>query len=265
MLIILINSNTSHLINIYGLQVFMNHYQTLGVQPDADIIVIKAAYKALARKYHPDTSDLPKREAETKIKAINEAYEILSNPKSRSAYDESIDTSSYEPEEAAAEQESAFDAYYEDKWKFAIEYFPSLASYYKDLRQVSNSLAQSYRMTIISGVDYGNQSKLKHEMLDNYLQLYFGKDKFNKEFGLSLLRNNNRLAARELNKAICQFGNSIDSWDLREKIKVKYQIKEEEPQGDGFSDEDSGFFDTAMGVLLLFLGFVVFLGVFLDH
>lgn len=54
-------------------------YQVLGVSPDADDQQIKEAYRALAKKYHPDQyADSPLRDlAEEKMKEINEAYDRI--------------------------------------------------------------------------------------------------------------------------------------------------------------------------------------------
>lgn len=66
----------------------MNYYKILEVDKDASPEVIEKAYKALVKKYHPDLQESNlKSESEEKIKLINEAYEILSNPNSRSEYD----------------------------------------------------------------------------------------------------------------------------------------------------------------------------------
>lgn len=63
----------------------MDHYQTLGVAPDASPDQIKSAYRRLARKYHPDVSR--EANAQEKIKAINEAYAVLGDPTKRQAHD----------------------------------------------------------------------------------------------------------------------------------------------------------------------------------
>ncbi|GFM82964.1 curved DNA-binding protein [Pseudomonas cichorii] len=65
---------------------FKDYYKILGVEPTVDDKALKAAYRKLARKYHPDVS----REAgaEEKFKEASEAYEVLSSPDKRAEYDE---------------------------------------------------------------------------------------------------------------------------------------------------------------------------------
>ncbi len=67
-----------------------DYYAFLGVEPTANRNEISKAYKKLAARYHPDKhaenelSDL----AEEKLRALNEAYETLSDPNRRAAYDQ---------------------------------------------------------------------------------------------------------------------------------------------------------------------------------
>ena len=65
---------------------FKDYYEILGVKPDASEAEIKAAYRKLARQYHPDKNK--DAGAEERFKAINEANEALRDPDKRRAYDQ---------------------------------------------------------------------------------------------------------------------------------------------------------------------------------
>jgi curved DNA-binding protein CbpA len=66
-----------------------DYYQILGVSRKADIEEVKRSFRKLAITYHPDRN--PSKEAESFIKEIIEAYEVLENPASRSLYDSLLD------------------------------------------------------------------------------------------------------------------------------------------------------------------------------
>lgn len=70
---------------------FVNHYDELEVTRNASDFVIKAAYKALCQKYHPDKFKGSKEEAERKMKLVNAAFAKLSNPGERTKHDRDID------------------------------------------------------------------------------------------------------------------------------------------------------------------------------
>ncbi len=63
-------------------------YKLLGVDRNASDAEIKKSYRSKAMKYHPDRNKDNPVEAEAKFKQIKEAYEVLSDPKKRSAYDQ---------------------------------------------------------------------------------------------------------------------------------------------------------------------------------
>jgi len=63
----------------------LDYYGILQVHPAAEKEIIDIAYRRLASKYHPDVSQVSN--AEERMKQINTAYEVLSDPVKRAAYD----------------------------------------------------------------------------------------------------------------------------------------------------------------------------------
>ena len=65
-----------------------DYYELLGVSKNAPAEEIKRAYRAMAKKYHPDMNLNNKKEAEEKFKEISEAYEVLMDSQKRQLYDQ---------------------------------------------------------------------------------------------------------------------------------------------------------------------------------
>lgn len=65
----------------------VNYYEILEVSQKASKEVIEKAYKALAKKYHPDLNQDNKKEAEMKMQKINEAYDVLIDENKRANFD----------------------------------------------------------------------------------------------------------------------------------------------------------------------------------
>lgn len=63
---------------------FKDYYKILGVEFSADATLIKAAYRKLARKFHPDMN--ADKGAEEKFKEVAEAYHVLKNPQRRAEF-----------------------------------------------------------------------------------------------------------------------------------------------------------------------------------
>jgi len=84
-----------------------DHYQLLGVSPDASYEEIRRRFRFLAFAFHPDRFGSPahKEVAEETFKKINEAYQIPSDPRERDEYDR--------------QRSSTFSTYEESAWRYA--------------------------------------------------------------------------------------------------------------------------------------------------
>lgn len=81
-------------------------YDVLEVTPHAQLAVIKASYRALAQKYHPDKNSGDKS-SEERFKEIQYAYEVLSDPDRRKEYDATLATKDHAQPEAEARTRKA--------------------------------------------------------------------------------------------------------------------------------------------------------------
>merc|ERR1719356_2226182 len=66
-----------------------SYYEELGLHPQASAREIKSAFYALSKEHHPDRN-IENAEALKKFQAISEAYEVLSNPATRTKYDKGV-------------------------------------------------------------------------------------------------------------------------------------------------------------------------------
>lgn len=76
----------------------MNYYEILEVSETASAEVIKASYRALVRKFHPDVYVGDKGYATEQLKVLNAAYEVLSDPIKRRIYDDYLKSGFYKPD-----------------------------------------------------------------------------------------------------------------------------------------------------------------------
>jgi len=207
-----------------------DYYQILGVTPSAELAVIKAVYKALALKYHPDRNKGNLAAAAKKMAEINEAYSILSDEQKRAAYDRSRRGSSeqdqFDDEEEGFDSEfSSMDSQIEADWTLAKKYYPDLDAILKKFSKISSSLVLPYKLYLLETKSFSNRNEIADGMIDAYIKTYFGSDEQIVEFAKYLLKNDLRAAARELNKAVKLFGKSINAAIVINTIKLEYSTE----------------------------------------
>ncbi len=152
---------------------FKNFYLILGVKNVASLDEIKAAYRELAKKFHPDKNP-GNVEAEERFKEIQEAYTILSNADKRRKYDMNFAFSSYT---ANYNQRRSNAAYTGNAYQYAQQqahFSKSKAAYTSSSKPVENDKAEfkeRYQILVSIGIamlllyfiiSYANQRKVEN-------------------------------------------------------------------------------------------------------
>ena len=221
-----------------------DYYVILGVLPDAEDIVIKAAYKALVQRYHPDRYKGNAQEAQRKTAELNEAYEILSNPAKRTDYERTRkasqgSTSDYDEEESN-DGYSSFQELDED-WQFALEYYPDLAQLEARLRKISMPLSIGFRQAMLETKDFDNRQKIAKILEQRFLENYFGSHPKVIEFAMKLILDGKKSGAKELNRTINVIGSKADPTHVIEKLNTKYYAVEIAAEARREKERDAAF------------------------
>jgi curved DNA-binding protein CbpA len=222
-----------------------DHYQTLCVLPNAEHIVIVAAYRALAGQYHPDRWKGNQAEATAKMAEINVAYAIIGDPEKRKAYDDQRKTTHATFNESEDATDQAFDdaiQAFEDKWKTACDVFPDLITTRKNLEKTSHKLAFAFVVHLIENKPFKVRNELAQEMERNFLESHFGTNQQILDYAKELIKWGFKDAIKRLNEFVDVLGSDIEStaiikrieneFSLAERRKEKYKVKSSKEQDD---------------------------------
>ncbi len=194
------------------------YYRILGVLEDAEDIVIKAAYKALAQKYHPDKFQGDATHAKQRMQEINEAYAILSDATARKKYDSERGKPEYE-DDSTEDSDDLLHTLDKD-WSEATEYFPDLVEIAYSLSKYSKQLEYTFKVIVIEKKDFNSRHKLAIWIKESYLKRYFGTNKEIHEFAETLFHKNRRDILKKLNRAINLLGSDVAPAVIINKLKI---------------------------------------------
>lgn len=206
-----------------------DYYAILGVVPSAEDVVIRAAWKALAQRYHPDRNP-GSAEAAAKMVELNEAYNILSDPVQRKNYDKARGGKEgnfgdwVHEEEAEDQAANSFDPLEKD-WTLAVGFYPDLIDINKRLSKISHLLAFSYRAGLLDIKAFEKRKGLAQELQNNFLQTYFGSNQEIVAFARELIFAGNRAASKALNDSIRVLGSDVPADRIINKICKDYGIE----------------------------------------
>lgn len=177
------------------------HYDVLGVAPDSPEVVIKAAYRALAKEFHPDRAD-PDAADTNRFIEIQEAYAVLSKSASRSEYDEELREAALfqsppmvpEAEVGGAPAPSTLNGA-EDRASDIERICARLALY-------SDTLAQSFHEAYLRGECGEDPWRFAGEMEKGFFRQFFGEDPDIQALAKMLMLSSRTAAAMALNALV---------------------------------------------------------------
>ena len=211
-----------------------DYYAILGVHTTAEIAVIEAAYRALAKRYNPDVNKEDPDEAHRRMQEINEAHEILSNTTKRKEYDDLKGSGTQEAEDFFRGEEDVEPEYdpLDEDWKVALEYYPELEQYLNKLRRISWKLGYGFKAYIVDTKNYEIGAKIYTQMFEEFIERYFGTNKSIIEFANTLIESNKKQALKELNKVVKVLDVNQafkKTAEVISKIEKKYELNEYDP------------------------------------
>ncbi len=148
----------------------INYYEVMEVSEKASKEVIEKAYKALAKKYHPDLNHDNPKEAEAKMKELNEAFSVLTDDAKRENFDRILNKK--------RELEMRKNSY-------NVNQQNTSASSQTSTQFSNNSYANSNGNFVVntSNMDEKTKKKLQNKMQERYLEAY---DAYLRERGYKL-------------------------------------------------------------------------------
>lgn len=205
-----------------------DYYAILGVMPDAEDIVIRAAYRALAQRYHPDRAGGGNAQDNAYMAELNEAYAVLSDAAIRRRYDQSRQEKNDHGKSRLSsmeEQAPPGDDPLAKDWAIALNVYPDLADIEKRLARFSWKLSNTYRAYLLEAKQFEGRHSLAALLENDFLSTYFGDHPRTMEFARKLVLERRREAALALNNMVRVLGLNTDPGRIIGKIARDFDLR----------------------------------------
>lgn len=209
-----------------------DHYSSLGILPNAEPIVVTAAYRALASLYHPDRWPGDSATATARMAEINVAHGILSDAAKRNEYDKSRKGKFADFPQNENDQEAAFDAALaevEERWKVATDIFPDLTTIRKRLGKTSHRLAFAFVTMMLETRQFVSRQLVADSMEKAFLERHFGIDEKIISYAKLLISHGEKAAIVDLNRYVDVLGSGVDASLIIYKVEEQHKIHKRHP------------------------------------
>jgi curved DNA-binding protein CbpA len=187
-----------------------NFYNILGINPTSSTQEVKAAYKRLALKYHPDKNP-GNISAEELFKLVNTAYQTLSNPSKRARYDLKLKYQQEQQRILKRQYSHQYDSSYQTRQPAGVS-----ERYYRTIRREDRSFSRKDWLITLSFVAGILAFSLLLKVVMDYVT---GEDRY--KTALTYIENGKYTSAhRLLSDAIHFMPENADAYEARAKIEL---------------------------------------------
>lgn len=213
------------------------YYDILGVTRSADDAVIVGAYKALAKKFHPDKIGL--NEASNKqMSEINLAYSILSDKVKRREYDLSLakehpnedltGNTNHSKKKKNGSSRSSDQPRFDDpnsiKWSTILSYNKHIESLYNRLHLINPTLGYNFKEAMMNCGDFNRATVIARD----FEYEYFANDLDHNDalimFSTLLHLSRNYIAANDLKNLLSYLNYNYDANTVMKNIEAKHNL-----------------------------------------
>lgn len=181
----------------------MNYYKILGLSSSAEACVIKAAYRALSKKYHPDKFDGDEKESHDKMAKINEAYSTLKDKNKKKAYDNE--------HPGGAEETSQYST---DDWSVVVSYYPLLKNYVAIAQSIDYDLGSLLISSLLKTKRYQEAREITRDIISSQIEYELGECSHSTKASYIYCKIHNNIEAANVIKNRVRVLHSIDMFSL---------------------------------------------------
>ena len=180
-----------------------DYFAVLGLSPHADPDVVKAAYRALAKKYHPDRQPDGETAVRDKFHELQEAYELLRDEQQRRHYISLRERAEQRHKEAAAHHaRPVMLLRLDDRWEHLVREFPDTARDHARFCMISPRLGQQFKLTILGTGNPASFARIAARMERRFYRQHFSYHRDLHTLARKLAHRRRRHALRELSREI---------------------------------------------------------------
>ena len=208
-------------------------YEILGLPHATSMKLVRAAYKALIRAYHPDVYRGNKEYGELRLKEFVEAFAFLKDFKRKLEFDskitddeEGFQSQGFKPKPNLYEFKNATNVLRED-WEFACDYHPEIQNFYLKLKKIDHNIALAFMALLVREKCYDKAEKISSDLEKKFLVSKFGDDPVLRKIAKHAILEGELAYALQLNKAVRILG-------INSKYRILFKLAKDYP---GFGTE----------------------------